>query len=66
MAGSPSVHDVPSGNCAEKYLEVELEKLKQENQELVAELEDLKVKDVSTVIADNEAVFNSTAQERTP
>ena len=45
----PNVQHIPPGSCAEKYLQLELEKLKEENQALGSELAEMKSKDGCTV-----------------
>ena len=49
-----SAKDVPSESCVELYLQQELEILKEENHNLVTELENLKKKDVSCTLRKND------------
>ena len=52
-----SAKDIPSESCVELYLQQELEILKEENHNLVTELENLKKKDVCcTLRKDDNAV----------
>ena len=49
-----SAKDIPSESCVELYLQQELEILKEENHNLVTELENLKKKDVCCTLRKNE------------
>ena len=49
-----SAKDIPSESCVELYLQQELEILKEENQNLVTELENLKKKDVCCTLRKND------------
>ena len=49
-----SAKDIPSGSCVELYLQQELEMLKEENHNLVTELENLKKKDVCCTLRKND------------
>ena len=49
-----SAQDIPSERCVEPYLQQEVENLKEENQSLVTELENLKKKDVCCTLRKND------------
>ena len=49
-----SAKDIPSESCVELYLQQELEILKEENHNLVTELENLKKKDVCCTLRKND------------
>ena len=42
-----NIQETPSGTCTEKHLQLELERLKKENHDLVMKLAELKLKDAA-------------------